>query len=260
MANLRHVVSNPVVLRGIRAILQPRRSLARVKHWLLAKRFTWREGSGGGLRNKVYQDYDEYVRHQRAKLPSLAGDARLAEYDRKYSRVLAERLTKVGEVRRGMTVLCLAARLGTEVKAFLDLGCFAVGIDLNPGPGNRYVLTGDFHDLQFPPGCVDVVFCNSLDHAFDLGRLLGQVQRVLRPSGNLILEIVCGVEDGYKPGHYEALVWSRVDDLLKPIQAAGFIVTRRVPISYPWKGEHVVLSRDVVPVSAAVVSEWSERA
>ena len=54
----------------------------------------------------------------------------------------------LGQVR---TVLCLAARIGTEVKAFLDLGCFAIGIDLNPGTDNRYVVHGDFHDLQFAP-------------------------------------------------------------------------------------------------------------
>ncbi|MEK7865107.1 MAG: class I SAM-dependent methyltransferase [Planctomycetota bacterium] len=242
------------------AILQPRRAFAYLRHLLFARRFDWKEE--GGLRSKVYGGYDDYVRHQRAKLSTLSGDAWLAEYDREYSRVLAERLAEVDVVRRGMTVLCLAARLGTEVKAFLNLGCFAVGIDLNPGSGSKYVLTGDFHDLQFPPGCVDVVFCNSLDHAFDLGRLLGQVQRVLKPGGVLVLEIVCGVDDGYKPGHYEALVWSSVDDLLKPIQAAGFQVAKRVPISYPWKGEHVVFSREAVsvpPVPAAGVPGASER-
>lgn len=245
-----------------KAVLHPRRVFARISHALFARRFDWKQGENGGLRSKVYGDYDDYVRHQRAKLSTLAGDDWLAEYDREYRRVLAERLAEVGVVRREMTVLCLAARLGTEVKAFLDRGCFAVGIDLNPGPGNRYVLAGDFHDLPFPSACVDVVFCNSLDHAFDLDRLLGQVRRVLKPSGVLVLEIVCGVDDGYKPGHYEALVWNRVDDLLKPIQAAGFLVSRRVPISYPWKGEHVVLSREAVvpaPVPIAVAAQPSER-
>ena len=36
-----------------------------------------------------------------------------------------------------------------EVRAFLDHGAFAVGIDLNPGRDNRYVMVGDFHQLQF---------------------------------------------------------------------------------------------------------------
>ncbi len=263
MSNPRAIFVSRVVRKGIKAILHPRRAFAQLRHLLFARRFDWKEGGDGGLRSKVYGDYDDYVRHQRAKLPTLAGDAWLAEYDREYSRVLAERLAEVGVVRREMSVLCLAARLGTEVKAFLDLGCFAVGIDLNPGPGNRYVLAGDFHDLQFPPGSVDVVFCNSLDHAYDLARLLAQALRVLKPAGVLILEIVCGVEDGYRPGPYEALVWNRVDDLLKPIQAAGFLLAERVPISYPWKGEHVVLLRETTfaaPLSAAVVSGTSERA
>lgn len=242
-----------------KAILYPRMAFARISQFLFARRFEWKEGDG--LRTKVYGDYQDYVRHQQAKLPTLVGGDWLAEYDREYARVLAQRLAEVGLVRREMTVLCLAARLGTEVKAFLDLGCFAVGIDLNPGQGNRFVLTGDFHDIQFPAGSVDVVFCNSLDHAFDLDRLLAQVRRVLKPNGLLILEIVCGVEEGFRPGDYEALAWNRIDDLLKPIQAAGFAVTRRMPISYPWKGEHVVLTHEKAPRSpAAVATGASERA
>ena len=47
-------------------------------------------------------------------------------------------------------MLCLGARLGTEVRALHNLGYFAIGIDLNPGVDNPYVLMGDFHKLVFP--------------------------------------------------------------------------------------------------------------
>lgn len=53
-------------------------------------------------------------------------------YDKTYRKHLRDRLQSHINVK-GTSVLCLAARVGTEVKAFLDLGCFAMGIDLNPG-------------------------------------------------------------------------------------------------------------------------------
>src|SRR3989338_2256161 len=141
-----------------------------------------------------------------------------------------------------MNVLCLAARIGTEVKAFLDIGCFAVGIDLNPGIVNKYVVHGDFHDIQFPDHTVDVIFSNSLDHAFDLNKLIKEVKRVLKANGFLILEIVRGTEEGYMPGYYEAAVWEKIDDLLDIFLKSGFDIVNKVNFEYPWRGgQHVSL-------------------
>ena len=75
-------------------------------------------------------------------------------------------------MKKAASVLCLGARQGTEVKAFLDLGCFAVRIDLEPGAENQFVVQGDFHDLKFPTESVDIVFTNSLDHAFDPKKMI----------------------------------------------------------------------------------------
>jgi hypothetical protein len=60
----------------------------------------------------------------------------------------------------GRTVLCLAAR--NESEAWTDADFLAIGIDLNPGENNRFVVVGDFHALQFRDGVFDVVFTNSL--------------------------------------------------------------------------------------------------
>ncbi|MBM3458075.1 MAG: class I SAM-dependent methyltransferase, partial [Armatimonadetes bacterium] len=147
----------------------------------------WGQSTLSGIEQRRYGTYEEYVEQQRAKLLTLRPDW-LAGYDTRYHQALRARLGEHGLVGPGSSVLCLAARIGTEVKAFLDLGCFAVGIDLNPGAENRYVVTGDFHALQFPDQCVDAVFTNSLDHAFDLPRLLGEIRRVLRPEGLVVLE------------------------------------------------------------------------
>ena len=56
----------------------------------------------------------------------------------------------------GCSVLCLGARLGGEVRAFTAMGALSIGIDLNPGPNNAYVLPGDFHHLQFAQSVFDV--------------------------------------------------------------------------------------------------------
>src|SRR5262249_33435190 len=94
-------------------------------HWKAA-------GSGEGFKQREYSSYEEYVRHQQSKLGYLD----LTEYDRKYRRVLGDRLQALDWLKPGTSVLCLGARQGTEVRAFHDRGCFAIGVDLNPGPDN----------------------------------------------------------------------------------------------------------------------------
>jgi SAM-dependent methyltransferase len=138
---------------------------------------------------------------------------------------------------RGRSVLCLAARIGTEVKAFLDVGAFAVGIDLNPGEANRYVLYGDFHALQFSDASIDFVFTNSLDHAFDLGRLSREAARVLKPGGMLLVEALRGRREGAQPGFFESFWWQSIDELIAALAKNGFTLQQRAAINYPWEGE-----------------------
>src|SRR5690606_32891810 len=105
---------------------------------------------------------------------------------------------------------------------FIDRGAFAVGIDLNPGRENRWVVVGDFHALQFADASVDVVYTNSLDHAFDLSPVLAEVRRVLKDDGDFVVEMGLGVEEGGQPGFYEALSWRRADELVARILEGGF--------------------------------------
>jgi len=219
--------------------------------WMRDK--TWQRWGPGGFLLRAYPTYEDYVGHQRSKLEQLD----LSEYDVEYPRLLGERLRAHGLVTRGMTVLCLAARLGSEVKAFLDLGCFAVGLDLNPGPNNKYVVYGDFHAIQFADGSVDVVFTNSLDHVFDIDRVLREVRRVLKPGGLLVTEAIRGTAEGGAPRAYESFFWQKIDDLVGLVERRGFALLWRRPFQAPWRGDHLCWRR--MEAAAAEVSRERER-
>ena len=230
--------------RGLSAVRdrlarESRRILAQGKKVLLRARIgeEWSAAEGGSQR-RAYPDYETYLEHQRTKLDAFR-ESSIERHDRRFHAALSERLADLPMPLARRTVLCLAARQGSEVRAFIDQGAFAVGIDLNPGRGNRYVMVGDFHDLQFATGTVDVVYTNSLDHAFDLGRILAEVRRVLAPGGVLIAEVGSGGGEGR--GFYEALSWDSVDALVARIEEQGFRLELRRPFDVPWAGEQLVL-------------------
>ncbi len=166
-----------------------------------------------------YGSYDEYVTHQASKLDQIVHRLRetedddYAEFKRRF-----EGCTALQEAR---SVLCLGARLGTEVRALHALGHFAVGIDLNPGPDNRYVLPGDFHAIQFPDGSLDAIYSNALDHVFALDQLVGEVRRLLRPGGLFVLDLVQGYEEGYVPGEFEATIWRDRGSFIERVRELG---------------------------------------
>ena len=189
---------------------------------------------------KQYKDYQEYIAHQKGKLEKeyywITG------FDENYFQILNERLEddfmqhgiKIGNV------LCLGARLGGEVRAFVERGCFAIGIDLNPGGNNKYVLQGDFHDIQFHSKSVDIIFSNSLDHSFNFDKVILEIKRVLKDYGFLILEIAKGFDEGTNTGPYEAFHWAKTDDMIRLIEEQGFTLIKSEGIDIPEKGSHCI--------------------
>jgi SAM-dependent methyltransferase len=163
-----------------------------------------------GVRRRKYDSYDSYLRHQAEKLPRRID--RIRRSDAEYEQVVRGRFAQAGDFR-GKTVLCLAARLGGEVRAFKALGALAVGIDIAPGTDNPHVLHGDFHDIQFPDGCFDVAFTNSIDHVYDLDRFLREVVRVLKPAGSFYLECA-----EVNPRRYEVLDTSDSQAILDKVR------------------------------------------
>ena len=177
----------------------------------------WDHNEDGAKRK--YASYDAYVEHQASKLDKIAPrlrekeDEDLAEFRRRFAGCAA--------LAGARSVLCLGARLGTEVRALHDLGYFAIGIDLNPGPDNAFVLPGDFHRIVFPDGSVDAVYTNALDHVFSLEDVVGEVRRLLRQGGVFVADLELGSTEGFVPGEYEAVMWGDHRALIDRIARLG---------------------------------------
>jgi SAM-dependent methyltransferase len=233
--NLKQIAAGLHLLPAARSA---RRSINRIRVAVLERRLSapWKRGSD--LMQREYRSYDHYLRHQRSKLDVLGVDRVDSAINAPLHRVLSERLGRYA-FPRGTTALCLAARRGGEVQAFLDHGCFAVGVDLNPGPENRYVVTGDFHNLQFSDHSLDLVFTNSLDHALELEKVFTEVFRVLKPGGHFLVESAYGYEETDLPSHWEATFWATTQDLVSRITACGFALEDRIEVEKPLKGVHL---------------------
>ena len=196
----------------------------------------WEESNG--FAHRIYKRRKDYLKHQASKLKKF-DPADLLAYHEMFRDELAVRLATMDV--SGKSVLCLGARSGAEVQAFIRCGAFAIGIDLNPGQKNRYVVLGDFHRIVFAAESVDIVYSNAFDHVFDLAKVLSEIRRVLRPGGSLIVEAIRGYSEGGKPGQYESFAWATLEDLIRKIEDGGFALLRRLQIETPWPGEQLVL-------------------
>jgi SAM-dependent methyltransferase len=173
----------------------------------------------GALVRRKYGSYADYLAHQAAKLDGIAG--KLKKRQEHDFADFKQRFESCSWLADAHCVLCLGARLGTEVQALRALGHFAVGIDVNPGPKNSGVMYGDFHHIDFPDRSVDAIYTNALDHAFDLDKVLGEVSRLLRPGGVFVADIVVGFTKGYVPGEFETLAWTDPESFIGRICASG---------------------------------------
>jgi hypothetical protein len=86
-------------------------------------------------------------------------------------------------IEKEAIILCAGARQGTEVEVLWDMGYKnAYGIDLNPGPDNKWVKDGDFLKIDAEDGSIDLIYTNAVDHAFDLEKMFAEHARVIKPK------------------------------------------------------------------------------
>lgn len=178
------------------------------------------------------KSYGEYVEHQKSKINNFLASPKVSLsrvnfyfYDKMFYKALRNRLNRNPYLNSSYSsVLCLGARMGTEVKAFISLNYFAVGIDLEPASQNKYVVTGDFHKLQYADKSVDLIYTNSFDHSNNPNKLISEVKRVLKENGLFILEVSKGTKEGYKPQAYECIAWDTITDVYTYFEKNGFVI------------------------------------
>lgn len=173
------------------------------------------------IHKRKYWSYSRYLKHQKQKLDQNFEHFR-SKFDKRVQKFI-ERFRGISPKIEGKKVLCLAARLGEEVMAFRELGhTESLGVDLNPGPDNEIVIEADFHNLPFGEKEFDAVYCNCLDHAWDLRKVSIETDRVLKDDGVVVLDIpfVQNYKDHdysknlKKKNKYESMMWDGITDVL----------------------------------------------
>ena len=175
----------------------------------------WRHSKQGAFFYRDYENYAEYEIHQRQKFDEILKfkggfDNRTnTSYRLKFYR----RFKSIAQfLPQHARIVCAGARQGTEVEVFHDLGFKnAYGIDLNPGPENPFVRTGDFMQMDNATSSVDLVYTNCVDHAFNLDAFFKGHARVIKPDGYVLYDI--GHSNDQKKGVFEAVAWEYEEDL-----------------------------------------------
>ena len=116
-------------------------------------------------------------------------------------------------------ILCVAARLGTEVHALRNLNFDAIGIDIDVMKKSKYVIYGTFEDIPFNNKRFDAVYTNSLDHVYDYKKSIKEMSRVINDNGFLILRLIPGYKEGLNENlaTYESFLWATRNDIIKEI-------------------------------------------
>ena len=145
-----------------------------------------REAIAMAIFYREYEDYDAYLKHQAVKLSKMLKKKKRqvvlssrVERSKKFQKIFKAYVPYMIDGK----VLCLGARNGAEVMALRDMGFEdSIGIDLNPGNDNPYVIKGDFHNMDFEDNSFHNVFTNALDHIFDIRKLSKEISREINYS------------------------------------------------------------------------------
>ena len=178
----------------------------------------WQDSSReDGFHYRDYANYEEYLEHQKVKYDELLqrGMAFSPATVHSYRRRFFSRFRYLPYfLETDARILCAGARQGTEVEVLHDLGFRnAYGIDLNPGPENPWVEEGDFMKLEASDGSLDLIYCNALDHVFEIDAFLREQVRALRHGGFVLYEAISGMSGEV----FESIEWDSETTLLRKL-------------------------------------------
>jgi len=96
------------------------------------------------------------------------------------------------------------------VQVLHDLGFKnAYGIDLTPGPDNKLVRVGDFMHLENDESSLDMIYCNAIDHVFNLDSFFAEHARAIKPDAYVLYDIA--IQQG---GAFESVEWESGEAVL----------------------------------------------
>jgi SAM-dependent methyltransferase len=168
------------------------RRLSEIPHWLGVRRL-------GERRSPEYRDYlAVQLRRTLSKRETDPGIGAVTL------------INTVAEQRRdGGSVLCVGCRNGLELDRFRARGFDdVVGIDIFSRRDDIKVM--DMHEMTFPDNSFDVVYCShSLEHSYDVGRVVDQIVRVARGGAVVGVEVPVRVQASAA----DRVVFSGLDEL-----------------------------------------------
>ena len=145
-----------------------------------------------------HNKYSDYLNHQKNKTtnPEKIKVWMGEEWNIKYYGFLEIFEKNKKYVFKKKNALCLGSRTGQEVKALIDLGVDAKGIDLVPFP--PYTIEGDIHNIDISKNTVDLIFTNIVDHSLYPEIFCSEMARICKPNGNIIIHLQKGIDgDNY---------------------------------------------------------------
>jgi len=194
----------------------------------------WEEHSPESIYHRNYENYDGYVKHQKQKFDKILKEGNSFKNCSLLGfRYLYYRRFKYLDtyLSKSASIVCCGARQGTEVEVLRELGYKnAYGIDLNPGPNNKFVRIGDFMHLENADSSLDMIYCNALDHAFNLKDFFTEHARVIKLDGYVLYDISLM---GDQP--YEAAGWTSPEIvILQMLEIFKSVIKIETERNYKW--------------------------
>tara|TARA_B100000886_G_scaffold340500_1_gene310550 strand:+ start:21539 stop:22198 length:660 start_codon:yes stop_codon:yes gene_type:complete len=141
-----------------------------------------------------YDNYSDYVEHQKNKTtdPEKIKKWFNDEWDLKYNGFVEIFQRNQRYLRNKNNAICLGSRTGQEVKALIDLGLEAIGLDLVAFP--PYTIQGDIHNINKSDNSIDLVFTNIFDHSLYPEKFCNEMERICRKKGHIIIHFQKGID------------------------------------------------------------------
>lgn len=141
-----------------------------------------------------HQEYNNYLKHQKNKTtdPKKIKKWLEEEWDVKYKgfHEIFNRNKKY--ICNKKNAICLGSRTGQEVKALIDLGINAIGLDLVAFP--PYTIEGDIHNIDKLSNSIELIFTNIMDHSLFPDKFCSEMERICKSNGHIIIHLQKGIE------------------------------------------------------------------